>query len=102
MDHIKTFSGSHYTALLATNRVLAYKVIDEALASGIEPEKILFSIVIPTIEQMNTDFTVHGNITLSQHYICSKVASEVTDRLLPLFSTGALLFSAPLLVIFTA
>ena len=77
-----------YEAVFDTDRERALEVVDRAVEEGLSPEDIIFSVVVPSIEKMLSELVDSRGATLSQHYICSKVAEEVTDRMVPLFSGG--------------
>ena len=85
MDLIKSTLDEYYYAVYDTNRDRALKIVEEALQSGVCAEDIVFKIVIPTVERMVVKLIEQDEITLSQHYIASKVAEEVTDKMIPLF-----------------
>jgi methanogenic corrinoid protein MtbC1 len=86
MESIEQTFSKYYGALQDTDRNRALAVVEEALSEGISPEDIVFQVVIPSIEHMLSYLVDTKGATLSQHYICSKVSSEVTDRLLPIFT----------------
>lgn len=77
---------AYYDALFDTNKDDALNVIESALDKGVTPEDIVFEIVVPAIEKMLTDLTEKHNATIAQHFVCSKVSAEVTDRMIPLFT----------------
>ena len=86
MESINEISESYYEALIDTDRDRALAIVEQALVEGISPEEMVFSVVVPSIDRMLTELIDSREATLAQHYICSKVSSEVTDKLLPLFS----------------
>lgn len=77
--------NEYYEAVYDTNRDQALFVIDKALEDGAKPEDIVFKVVVPTIEKMLSELVDSEGATLSQHYICSKVSAEITDKMIPLF-----------------
>jgi methanogenic corrinoid protein MtbC1 len=81
MHLIQETLDSYYDAVYDTNRDLALHVIDTALEKGITPEEIVFEVVIPAIDRMIKDLTVNLDATISQHFIASKVAEEVTESM---------------------
>ena len=52
------------------------------------PEQAVFGVVIPGMERMIGGRISDNMITLSQHFLASQIAEEVTDRLIPLFDTA--------------
>jgi trimethylamine corrinoid protein len=83
MENVVT---AYYNALFDTDRIRALAVIDEALAAGMAPERIIFEVVVPTMELMIGGMTDNQIITLSQHFLASQIAEEVTDLLIPRFT----------------
>ncbi|MGM0454303.1 MAG: cobalamin B12-binding domain-containing protein [Thermodesulfobacteriota bacterium] len=79
-----TFSD-YYDAIFDTNREKALEAVNTAVKRGIRPEAIIFEVVVPSVERILTDMTEKHDATLAQHYICSKVAGEVTEAMVPLF-----------------
>lgn len=79
-----TYLNRYYDAVYDTNRKEAFRIIDEALANGIEPEDVVFHIVIPSIEKMISAL-IDIDATISQHFIASQVSEEVTEKMLALF-----------------
>lgn len=77
----------YIAALFDTDKPRALMVIDNALAAGMTPEDAIFTIVIPGIERMIGGMLSDTMVTLSQHFLASQIAEEVTDRLLPLFAS---------------
>ncbi len=78
----------YYNALFDTDRNRALTIINRALEAGIAPEKIIFEVVVPTMELMIGGMTTNKLITLSQHFLASQIAEEVTDMLIPRFATA--------------
>lgn len=76
---------AYYAAVFDTDRERALGVIDAALAAGRRPEAIIFGVVVPAVERMVTAMVDDAAATLSQHFLASRIAEEVTDRLLPQF-----------------
>ncbi|MBB6480181.1 cobalamin B12-binding domain-containing protein [Spirochaeta isovalerica] len=84
MDRTELVLEDYFNAIFDTDRDEAIAVIDSALESGMAPQSIIFDIIIPSISRMERELVDKENSTLAQHYICSKVSSEITDRLIPL------------------
>lgn len=87
-----TTSGTleaYLQALFDTDKEAALRVVQQALDSGITPESVIFDVVVPGMERMVGGMISSENlITLSQHFLASQIAEEVTDRLTPLFTTA--------------
>lgn len=76
----------YYQAVFDTNRELALSVVEDGLERGLTPEDIVFRVVVPAIDKMIKDLTVTRTASLSQHFVASKVAEEVTDRMFARFA----------------
>lgn len=85
---VESLLDSYITALFDTDKSRALAVIDSALAEGIPPETIIFRMVIPGIERMIGGMLADEMVTLSQHFLASQIAEEVTARLIPLFTAA--------------
>jgi len=85
MNVIQETLNTYYNAVFDTNRDLALHVINTALEKGVTPEEVVFEVVIPAIDRMITDLTVNLDATISQHFIASKVAEEVTESMVSKF-----------------
>lgn len=88
MSLIDDVLSNYYRALINTNKSQALSIIRGALDQGVDAQELLFSVVIPSVNLMINEFLVEETTTLSQHYICSKAASEATDILLADFGQG--------------
>lgn len=82
---IHYYHKRYYDAVYDTNRDEAHRVIDEALAKGIQPEEVVFQIIMPSIEEMISALTTDIDATISQHFIASQVAEEITEKMIVLF-----------------
>lgn len=78
----------YLAALFDTDKERALQIIQNALDHGMTPEDAIFRIVIPGIERMIGGMMSDNLVTLSQHFLASQIAEEVTDRLIPLFATA--------------
>jgi len=78
----------YYNAVFDTDRERALLVIQQALDAGVSPEEVVFSIVIPGMEKMIGGMITDSLVTLSQHFLASQIAEEVTDMLIPRFTTA--------------
>lgn len=77
--------SAYYDAVFDTDRDRALAVIQHALDDGVTPEEVIFSIVIPCMERMVGGMMSDSLVTLSQHFLASQIAEEVTDMLIPRF-----------------
>jgi 5-methyltetrahydrofolate--homocysteine methyltransferase len=78
---------AYLKALFDTDKVAALRIIQEALDSGVSPEQVIFEVVIPGMERMIGGMISDNMVTLSQHFLASQIAEEMTDTLIPLFTT---------------
>lgn len=83
---MKEIISAYFDALYDTDRERALAVIDRALADGMPAERVIFEVVVPTMERMIGSMLTNEMITLSQHFLASQIAEEVTDLLIPRFS----------------
>lgn len=83
----QTIFESYLAALFDTDKQRALQLIQDALDRGMSPEDAIFKIVVPGIERMIGGMVSDNLVTLSQHFLASQIAEEVTDRLIPLFAT---------------
>lgn len=80
---------AYLKALFDTEKASALRIVQEGLDGGLTPEQMIFDVVIPGMERMTGGMIASGGlITLSQHFLSSQIAEEVTDRLIPLFATA--------------
>ncbi len=84
-DNLQTIFDAYLEALFDTNKSAALKIVQDSLDQGISPEEMIFDIVLPAMEKMIGGMITNSVVTLSQHYLASQIADEVTDRLIPLF-----------------
>lgn len=83
-----TLFNDYFEAVFDTDRDRALRVIQRALDEGVTPEEVIFTIVIPGMEKMIGGMISDSLVTLSQHFIASQIAEEVTDMLIPRFKTA--------------
>lgn len=88
MNLLETVKQDYFEAVYDTDRDRALSVVDKAIERGVSPEEIIFNVIIPVIEKMTSSLIDDHKATLSQHYICSMVSGEISDKLLPLFKKG--------------
>lgn len=72
-------------AIFDTDRDQALAVVNEAIEQGVAPEDVVFRIVIPSIEEMMGSLAGGFDANLAQHFLTAKIASEVTEAMLPRF-----------------
>jgi trimethylamine corrinoid protein len=77
--------AAYNEAIFDTDRDRALEVVNAALKRGVTPEEIIFQVVIPAIEEMMDIISVSENANLAQHFLTAQIASEVTEKMLPLF-----------------
>ena len=83
---IESIYRDYYEALLDTDKEKAIRTVERALQGGITPEAVIFDVVVPAMEEL-ADVVKHDvDTTLAQHFVASRIAAEVTERLLPQFS----------------
>jgi methanogenic corrinoid protein MtbC1 len=72
-------------AIFDTDRDRALAVVHEALEKGVQPEEVVFQVVIPSIELMMGAISERFDANLAQHFLTAQIASEVTEAMLPRF-----------------
>lgn len=87
MDYT-VIAKNYCNAVLETDRDSALRIIEDAMVSGSEPEKLIFEVVLPSLDQMLQQIAADDEATLSQHFITAKVSEEAVDKLLSRFSRG--------------
>ncbi|MBF0171051.1 MAG: cobalamin-dependent protein [Nitrospinae bacterium] len=73
-------------AVYDTDRPRAMKVIDEAVAAGVTPEEVVFSVVIPGLEGMIDSISKKFTHNLAQHFMAAQIAAAVTDAMVARFA----------------
>ena len=86
MDYA-TVSRNYCNAVLESDGDAAMRVIEGALADGLAPEKLVFDVVLPALNQMLHKIVADDQATLSQHFITAKVSGEVVEKLISRFRT---------------
>jgi len=81
----KTFIARYNEAIFDTDRDQALAVVHEAIDQGVSAEDVVFKIVIPSIEEMMGAISERFDANLAQHFLTAKIASEVTEEMLPRF-----------------
>ena len=72
-------------AIVDTDRDRAFLVVQAALDLGITPEEVVFGIIVPSIELLMKSNSDKQGVCLAQHFMAAQIASEVVDRMVPLF-----------------
>ena len=83
---MRDLTRAYYEAVFDTDRDRALELIKQALDRGVAPEELLFSVVIPSIDNMMHSVSEHGPASLAQHFMCAQIASEALELLLPRFA----------------
>lgn len=84
----KAHFSDYFDAVFDTDRDRALAVVQRALDAGVTPEEVIFAIIIPGMEKMIGGMMTDSLVTLSQHFLASQIAEEVTDMLIPRFKTA--------------
>lgn len=87
-ENMDLILDAYLKALFDTDKARALQIVQNALDGGMTPEQVIFGVVIPGMERMIGGMISDNLITLSQHFLASQIAEEVTDRLIPLFATA--------------
>lgn len=82
------YLNDYFDAVFDTDRDRALEVIRQALDGGVTPEEVIFGIIVPSMEKMIGGMVTDSLVTLSQHFLASQIAEEVTDMLIPRFVTA--------------
>jgi methylmalonyl-CoA mutase cobalamin-binding domain/chain len=77
---------AYYAALLDTDRARALATVERAVDAGVAPEDAVFGIVIPAIERMMASVGRGREVSLAQHFLAARIATEVTESLMPRFT----------------
>lgn len=85
MNLIQEILQNYIEAVKDADRKLAINIIEAGIKHGITPEQVVFEIVIPAVKKMLEDLLDSKTIALSQHFIASKVAEEITEMMIPRF-----------------
>ncbi|HCY85706.1 MAG TPA: cobalamin-binding protein [Desulfobacteraceae bacterium] len=84
---IDQLKKNYLVAILETRRDGAFDAIDAALDHGHSPETVIFKLLIPAMEEMAAIVESGEEATLAQLYLASQISSQVTERLIPIFSS---------------
>jgi len=85
--------------MLAGDAAGAWSVIENAMASGVDPDRVYFDIVIPAMRHIG-DLWEAGNVTVAQEHQASAVTMRTIGRLSPLLTRrgrkrGSIVLGAP-------
>lgn len=72
-------------AVFDTDGEKAMRVVRDAVAGGVQPEDIVFNVVVPTLDLMVKAFAENMDANLVQHYMTAQIASDVTEEMIPNF-----------------
>ena len=72
-------------ALYDTDHARAVGVIHQALANGVTAEEVVFSIIIPAIDQTINQIILDDSLCLAQHFLTAQISSDIVEEMLPLF-----------------
>lgn len=73
-------------ALFDTDHDRAVAVIHTALENGVTPEEVVFSIIIPSIDQTINQIILDDSLCLAQHFLTAQISSDIVEEMLPLFT----------------
>ena len=73
-------------AVFETDKEAAFRAVNDALASGMTAEDIVFKVVIPAVEEMMVRIGQDPDANLAQHFMTAQIASEVTEKMLEKFA----------------
>lgn len=74
-------------AIFDTDKILAMRIVHDALDRGLSPEDIVFKVVVPSIEYMSTSIVQDFGASLAQHFMTAQIAALVTDEMLSKFTS---------------
>lgn len=77
--------NAYKEAVYETDKEAAFAVVNDALASGISAEDIVFKVVIPAVEELMSAITRDPDANLAQHFMTAQIAAEVTEKMLEKF-----------------
>ncbi len=80
-DVIRAYNESIYDS----DRDRALKVVEEAVASGVSPEEIVFHVVIPGMDLMIKAASEGAEPNLAQHFLTAQIGAEVAERMVERF-----------------
>lgn len=84
---LTTAIQAYSEAIFDTDRARARQVIEEALSRGVTPEEVVFKLVVPGVERMLEAVGRSEGVNLAQHFMAAQIAAEVTEAMLPRFTT---------------
>lgn len=73
-------------AICDTDRDRALKVVRLAVGQGLSPEKVLFDIVIPSLDSMLKLADATDGASLAQYLMAAQIGAEVTEEMVARFS----------------
>ncbi len=82
---LEAYVRDYNEAVFEVDKDEALNVVNTALDNGIEPEQVVFEIVIPAIEEMMARIEKDPDANLAQHFMTAQIAAEVTENMLQKF-----------------
>jgi methylmalonyl-CoA mutase cobalamin-binding domain/chain len=82
---LRQILAEYSEAVFDTDKDRALAVIRDAVAQGIDPERMVFEVVIPGVEEMMATIDHDPDANLAQHFMTAQIAAEATEFLLARF-----------------
>lgn len=82
VDMLSNYLKRYIDAIYDTDRARVFFIVDEALASGLSPNDVIFKLAVPSIEMIMDRIGERSDINLCQHFFVSEIASEVTEKMI--------------------
>lgn len=76
---------AYHEAIVDTDCDMAMRVVHDAVDQGVTAEDIVFKVVIPSLQLMDTAIKEGSNINLAQHFMIAQIASDITEEMLAKF-----------------
>lgn len=86
MTELSHLAGLFEQALLAVDEVEARRLLVLA-GDGMSPVDIVDDLIVPTLEHIGVKWE-HGEVALSQVYMCGRICESLVSRILPPGSAG--------------
>ncbi len=74
-------------ALFDTDREQAMNIVVKAIDDGARAEDVVFTVIIPAVDNMIKEMSESQGANLAQHFMTSQIASEATEYALTKFTT---------------
>ena len=82
-EHLATYAGEFFDAMMGLDAPGAKQVIQTALAADVAPEAIVLDIFCPAMDRFGV-LQANQEITLSEIYAVARIGDNVLDQLMPL------------------